>query len=360
MKARRLQGHKKELTCCIASSARPGLIASAAEDGCICWHDLRCEDVLYAIDVGRGSISSLCFKGENEDVICASAGTTIACLDVRLAPSWKPLETYDHNKEEINQIAFSSKSYFLASADDTGDVKIIDTRQQCLYKTLRAVHTSICSTVQFLSWKPWTAITGGLDSILALWDFSKGRAFDVINYGLPNLDGRVSSSGAGQCYNPAFVHSIAIPEIEILPGLERVCAVAKGDGVIDVIKLEHEPSSTKSSCSSKKSVPKNLSIGFGKRVQLDYTLGGHTAAVSCVSFSKFGEKGKFLISGGNDASIKLWNWSKQFHDAPSTCDRDLILSIDLKRKVNWLCTTPDLENLIVCDTSKVLKVYTVS
>ncbi|ONK80454.1 uncharacterized protein A4U43_C01F17880, partial [Asparagus officinalis] len=120
----------------------------------------------------------------NEDVVYASSGTQISCIDVHMASStWKPLETYSYNKEEINQIAFSPNSYFLAAADDSGDVKIIDTRQQCLYKTLRGVHSSICSSVQFLSWKSWSAITGGLDSKLAMWDFSRGRAYKVKDYG---------------------------------------------------------------------------------------------------------------------------------------------------------------------------------
>nr|TKW14056.1 hypothetical protein SEVIR_5G142401v2 [Setaria viridis] len=94
-----------------------------------------------------------------------------------------------------------------------------------------------------------------------------------------------------------------------------------------------------------------------KRIHLDYTMGGHTAAVSCVTFSAFGEKGKFLVSGGNDASVKIWDWSKGF-SSETNSNAELVLDIDVKKKVNWLCTTPtDSDNLIVCDTSKVVKVY---
>lgn len=103
-------------------------------------------------------------------------------FDVHMAASWKPLEIYNYNKEEINQVVCNSKSSFLAAADDGGDVKIIDIRQQCLYKTLRAGHESICSSVQFLPWKPWEVITGGLDSKLVMWDFSKGRPYKVMDF----------------------------------------------------------------------------------------------------------------------------------------------------------------------------------
>lgn len=98
-----------------------------------------------------------------------------------------------------------------------------------------------------------------------------------------------------------------------------------------------------------------------KRTRLDYSLGGHTAGVSCVSFSLFGERGKFLISGGNDASVKLWDWSKCSYPEQASCSTHLSLTVNMNRKVNWLCTTPtDSENLVVCDTSKILKIYTVA
>lgn len=376
LKARRLKGHKSALTCCIASQVSPGIVASAAEDGCICWFDLRCKDVVFTIDVAKEPVTSLCFKSGNEDIIYASSGSQISSFDIHMASTPKPLESYNYNKDEINQIAFSSKSYFLAAADDSGDVKIIDTRQQSLYKTLRAVHTSICSTVQFLSWKPWTAMTGGLDSKLATWDFSKGRAYKIVDYGMPELDNKESCNDAGKCFNPAFVHSITVPEADMLAGLHKVCAVARGDGVVDLVEVESEPTSMKSRSSShpkkgshlrskdsKLQTANNLSINQNpcKRMQLDYALGGHTAAVSCVSFSLFGERGRFLVSGGNDASVKLWDWSKHFEELQTSSSRDTVMSINLTKKVNWLCTTPsDRDNLIVCDTSKVLKAYTIA
>ncbi|XP_039808986.1 WD repeat-containing protein 53-like isoform X2 [Panicum virgatum] len=340
-KPRRLRGHKKgAVTCCVASSARPGVVASAGEDGCLCWFDLRTKDVLLTIEAANKPISSVCFKPGNEDFVYASAGNEILSFDVRMGPQSKPLETYNYNRDEINQIAVTSKGY-LAAADDSGDVKIVSTIQKCLYKRLREAHTSICSTVQFIPWRPWTAITGGLDSKLAAWDFSKGRTLFSIDY--------VSEEG-------------------ILGGLYKVCAVARGDGAVDVVDLEYElapakskgpPRTATSTMSSKRTEPGDESSNQGqvKRIHLDFTLGGHTAAVSCVAFSAFGEKGKFLVSGGNDASVKIWDWSRGFSSERNS-DAQLVLDIDVKKKVNWLCTTPtDSDNLIVCNTSKVVKVY---
>ncbi|PVH39486.1 hypothetical protein PAHAL_5G514800 [Panicum hallii] len=292
-KPRRLRGHKKgAVTCCVASSARPGVVASAGEDGCLCWFDLRTKDVLLTIEAANKPISSVCFKPGNEDFVYASAGNEILSFDVRMGPQSKPLETYNYNRDEINQIAVSSKG-FLAAADDSGDVKIVNTTQKCLYKRLREAHTSICSTVQFIPWRPWTAITGGLDSKLAAWDFSKGRALFSIDYGSPELQNGSSSGSAGQCFNPAFVHSLAVSEEGILGGFYKVCAVARGDGAVDVVDLEYElapakskgpPRTATSTMSSKRTEPGDGSSNQSqvKRIHLDFTMGGHTAAVSCV------------------------------------------------------------------------------
>lgn len=73
--------------------------------------------------------------------------------------------------------------------------------------------------------------------------------------------------------------------------LGQICVVARGDGVVHVIDIESEKSkiSTKSSKRTQtrsKGVTAacdvdNLQSGR-KRLYLDYTVGGHSAAVSCV------------------------------------------------------------------------------
>lgn len=49
----------------------------------------------------------------------------------------------------------------------------------------------------------------------------------------------------------------------------------------------------------------------------------------------FGEKGKYIISGGNDKSVKAWNWSTYFDGGQTNSNSDLLhLNINLTRKVS--------------------------
>ncbi|URE15398.1 ribosomal protein [Musa troglodytarum] len=374
MNPRRLKGHKAAATCCVASRLRPGVIASSGEMFSLPLTWARNLSLLYVSKQGFPMYASwvtifdylflqmLLPTSGNEDILYASSGTKVSCFDIQMASCWKPMETYSYNKDEINQISFSTKSNFLAAADDSGEVKIIDSCQQSLYRTLRMVHTSVSLLIFAVVYnlflgspgqgQPYTtlssqfmlSITGGLDLKLAIWDFSKGRPHNVIDYGMAEPDNNITNGNAGQCFNPAFIHSIAVPEVDMLPGLNKVCAAARGDGVIDVIDLEVELANMKSKSSSiaKGSQPRSRKADaqsantmgqvLRKRTQLDYSLGGHTAGVSCVSFSLFGERGKFLISGGNDASVKLWDWSKCSHPEQASCSTHLSLTVNMNRK----------------------------
>ncbi|CAN4105636.1 unnamed protein product [Withania somnifera] len=99
----------------------------------------------------------------------------------------------------------------------------------------------------------------------------------------------------GQSLNPAFVHALAVPEIDVVDKFVKICAVARGDGVVSEMNVESELNTAKSKSSAKpkkgsKSAPKvdgssadpETGNQNGGDLHLDHSLGGHTAAVSCV------------------------------------------------------------------------------
>lgn len=36
------------------------------QDGCVCWFDMRCKDVIDIMEVGEEPVSSLCFRPGND------------------------------------------------------------------------------------------------------------------------------------------------------------------------------------------------------------------------------------------------------------------------------------------------------
>lgn len=57
------------------------------------------------------------------------------------------------------------------------------------------------------------------------------------------------------------------------------------------------------------------------------------------AFSIFGEKGKYILSGGNDKSVKAWNWSGYLDTDTTSSNEDIVpLNINLSKKVSlaWI------------------------
>lgn len=57
------------------------------------------------------------------------------------------------------------------------------------------------------------------------------------------------------------------------------------------------------------------------------------------AFSIFGEKGKYILSGGNDKSVKAWNWSRYLDIDRNSSNEDILsLDINLSKKVSlaWI------------------------
>lgn len=55
------------------------------------------------------------------------------------------------------------------------------------------------------------------------------------------------------------------------------------------------------------------------------------------AFSLFGERGKYIVSGGNDSSVKLWDWSNYLGAGLSDSNNDILhLNITLPRKVSFV------------------------
>ncbi|EFJ09023.1 hypothetical protein SELMODRAFT_184954 [Selaginella moellendorffii] len=332
---RRLKGHSSSILCCAAASgdgSAAGLV-SGGEDGRVCVFDLRGSNEAsqkYSFFDGL-PVPSVCYNPVDMNLVYAAAGSSIYCFDLRLVRRMflHVIAKHTINADDINQLAVNRKATFLAASDDSGETKILDLKNNRTFKTLRG-HTNICSAVQFHPLRPWELVTGGLDSKMIKWDFNRGKQLAALDLGCV-------SDASKQIFNPPFVHALACPQREISGELGRTVAVARGDGGTDVYDLNGP-------------AKRDPSQGLARKCSLDVDQGGHTAPVSHVNFASFDESGRTVISGGNDSSIKIWDWT--------ACE--LKLSLNHNRKVNWMTTrASSSDNLIVADTSKFLRVYSV-
>lgn len=185
------------------------------------------------------------------------------------------LHRYSVNNDEINSLALSPNGTYLAAADDTGAIKIINIRTHQLHKTLIGCHSNICAAVSFRPHNPWELLSGGLDAQVVRWNFATGRPVRRWQMGAELLQGDSTQvmiscllcnetsclwnciAGANSCgltaalpkgrlhagkqaFNPPLVHSIDVATPPWAPRqLGRLVAVARGDGHVALYDADH-------------------------------------------------------------------------------------------------------------------------
>lgn len=326
-----LKGHKGEVLCLDTSTPDINILASGGADSAVRIWDLRSNTTVRGIKAfGSDEVNSVRWGPKVSHQLFAAAGNKVYSFDLR--KDGLVLDSAQHtfaaNTDEINEIACHHNGKYLAACDDVGEVCIFDLQDNTLKKTLRGQHQNICSSVMFRPTKPWEVISGGLDSYLLFWDFSKGRVFRKVNL-------QETPEGASQLVNPRFIHSVGCSSDG------RLLALGLGDGCVEVV-----------SCTSGHSL-----------ASLSGEDAGHLASVGQVHFPNFGSSPQLsipLLSGGNDKKVILWSLLREqegdgFLKAHVTC------LIDHPSKINWLSSShhDGVAKIIVADQTHEISIYSV-
>ncbi|ELR23338.1 WD domain, G-beta repeat-containing protein, partial [Acanthamoeba castellanii str. Neff] len=279
------------------------------------------------------AVASVAFGSQPSEMVFAAAGNKVFSFDLRKPDIiYKTFETeYAHNQDEVNSLAISPNGRFLATCDDSGDVKIIDLQSNTLFKSLRK-HSNICSTVCFRGERrPWEVLSGGLDSLLVHWDFSRGRP--IHHHDLVGL-----AMNSPQVVNPPFVHSIDVSADA------NVALAALGDNSVLIYDLDRD-----------------LPV-----VQLE---DGHSTSVSQANVGQVltelrearSKKGKAARQQNNRNKKKTTKGSTEEEEASKPKPYRLEQRINHGSKINWLCTAPldasALGNLFVADQTSAITAY---
>ena len=224
----------------------------------------------------KGDCTSACLPVTKENTLYTSNGSCVCIYDVRNFQT--SIETLQYNEEEINQIVLDESEKHLAACDDSGEIKIISLSDKKVFKTLRRKHTNICSTVCFRPRKPWEVFSGGMDCNLIHWDFSRPRCVNQFN--MQELSDAPSELGA-YMVNPPFVHHLSTSK----DGKYLACALE--NGMVSLFDT------------SKKHASELVSLH------------AHSQGASQVYFVSDTK----MITGGNDATVALWDVSKIYEEA---------------------------------------------
>ncbi|KAF7731981.1 hypothetical protein EC973_007086 [Apophysomyces ossiformis] len=156
---------------------------------------------------------------------------------------------------------------------------------------------------RFRARKPWEVWSGGMDSRLFQWDFSRGMPSEV-------FDMNMQDPSATQMFNPPFVYALKISADG------KWVAAGLGDSTIQVIFQDAE-----------KKRPRG---GELKQLRLE---DGHNALVNCLSFAPATDEHPIsLISGSANGSIALWNLSIDGnYELAKSCKIDSSIG-----RLNWL------------------------
>lgn len=258
---------------CITSTSLPQVkLITGAEGGEVTsWSGDNAVISKFSVSNADDDVTSIVCSSLKPDLFYVSAGCLVHCYDLRQLGTGA-VNTFSFCEDEISEISLNEKESYLAIADDTGHIKVINTTDGKLFKILRK-HTNICSAVRFRPHRQWDLLTGGYDSKLIQWDFSKPRAYcqiDMQEIGVTpeNLDSYVVS--------PPFIHSIGVSSSG------NTVAVGTENALVQVFDGSRR------------------SLAFQK------TLRYHTQGVCQVHLPSFTQD-QCIVSGGNDGHICIWN-----------------------------------------------------
>ena len=277
-------GHEESVLCLVANN---GGLLSGGEQGELCIWSLDGE-APRKVKVGDGEddITSICCSQQRPHEIYTSCGQAVHQFDMRRLDG--PVHTFNYNEDEINQIALNEKETHLAACDDAGHVRVISTHDRRLFKTL-CKHTNICSTVTFRPTRQWDLISGGLDSKLLQWDYSKAKNYCNIN--MEEIGVQEENNPDSYLVNPPFIHSVSV----------------SSDGSL-------------LACGTENAL---VQIFDSSKRTLEYrkTLKYHTQGVSQVHFltpEGAGAARELLLSAGNDGKIVVWEIRNSNSEAASS------------------------------------------
>ncbi|XP_072248479.1 WD repeat-containing protein 53 [Leuresthes tenuis] len=278
-------GHSTSILCTGASSAPEGLLASGSEGGELTVWSQEGAIVGRLTLPGKEDITGVAFSPAALSQLYVSHGDTVSVLDPRNLKV--PAQEFQGaGEEEINAVALNETGSALALADDSGAVRVLELPGGKVSRTLRR-HTNICSSVAFRPHRPNNLVSVGLDMQVMLWGLQKTRPLWTLNLQELAEDDNDHQQRPGQLFNPPLAHCVSVASCGNILG----CAAE--DGKVHLMR-----------------------IGSGSKLEQQGALKAHSQGASQAHFISFLSHPYWLVTGGNDCQVALWDLSKHPVMAP--------------------------------------------
>ncbi|XP_029470838.1 WD repeat-containing protein 53 [Rhinatrema bivittatum] len=352
-------GHSYSVLCLNAS--KEGLVVSGAERGELTtWSEQGDVSGHTKLD-GAEDVTSVAFSPTCPSRLYVSHGEMVSVLDLRALTT--PVEYFHVNEDEINCISVNETGNLLATADDSGVIKVVDLESKKVSRCLRK-HSNICSAVAFRPQRPQSLVSCGLDMQVMLWNLQKARPLWIMNLQdeAQEEEGKGQQQSCGQLFNPPLAHSLTVAPCG------NVIGCGAEDGKIRVFRVT------------------------GTKFEQELGFRGHTQGVSQVHFLDFLPGPGWLLSGGNDGKVLLWDVGRELgnqqrspvkhgdrkrartaisskkdpkpvHPSVVMCNNFLPkLSWEHGEKVNWILGAEfrSSKKILVADQSSCISVYPLS
>ncbi|CAL8362034.1 unnamed protein product [Merluccius merluccius] len=279
------EGHSSPVLCVGAAGGPQGLLASGSEGGEVTvWTQEG--TVLSRVTLPGGEdCTSLVFSPASPAHLYVSHGETVSVLDPRNLKAVVK-EFPGAGEEEINSMAVNEDGSFLAAADDSGAVRILDLAEGKVCRTLRR-HTNICSSVAFRPKRPNNLVSAGLDMQVILWSQQKTRPLWTLNLQEVAEEEDGHEQNAGQLFNPPLAHCVSVASCG------NIIACAAEDGRLHLMR-----------------------VGSGSKLEQHGLFKAHSQGASQAHFLGFLSHPYWLATGGNDGQVALWDVSRSPVVAP--------------------------------------------
>ncbi|XP_070685522.1 WD repeat-containing protein 53 [Pempheris klunzingeri] len=279
------EGHSTSILCVGTSSGSEGLIASGSEGGEVTLWSQEGTVVGRLTLPGEEDNTSVVFSPAAPGQLYVSHGDTVSVLDPRNLKG--PVEEFQGaGEEEINALALNETGSALAVADDSGAVRVLELPGGKVCRTLRR-HTNICSSVAFRPHRPNNLVSAGLDMQVMLWGLQKTRPMWTLNLQDVAEEEDDHQQRPGQLFNPPLAHCVSVASCGNILG----CAAE--DGRVHLMR-----------------------IGSGSKLEQQGAVKAHSQGASQAHFVSFLSHPYWLVTGGNDGQVTLWDLTRHPVVAP--------------------------------------------